>query len=179
MTDIAELDTPRLRLRPITAGDAAFLLGLLNEPAFLRQIGDRGVRDHADAERYIANGPVASYQRHGFGLLLIERKSDGAALGIAGLLKREHLDDVDLGYALSADACGQGYAGEAARAVLEQARTVRGLARLVAIVMPDNSASLRLLRRLGFAYERTLPAEPGQPVLHLHGIALPASIGAR
>lgn len=174
MADIAVLDTPRLRLRPIVPGDATFLLGLLNEPAFLRQIGDRGVRNHADAERYIADGPAASYQRFGFGLLLIERKADGAAIGIAGLLKRAHLDDVDLGYALTASACGQGYAGEAARALLEQAREVHGLARLIAIVMPDNSASLRLLQRLGFAYERTLPAQQAQPTLHLYGIALPA-----
>ncbi|MDP1699142.1 MAG: GNAT family N-acetyltransferase [Xanthomonadaceae bacterium] len=174
MTDIAVLDTPRLRLRPMVAGDAGFLLGLLNEAEFLRQIGDRGVRSHADAERYIANGPVASYQRHGFGLLLVERKCDGAALGIAGLLKREHLDDVDMGYALTASACGQGYAGEAARALLEHAHTVLGFVRLIAIVMPHNLPSLQLLQRLGFTFERTLPAEAGQHELHRYGIALPA-----
>jgi RimJ/RimL family protein N-acetyltransferase len=179
MADITVIDTPRLRLRPLVAGDAGFLLGLLNEPAFLRQIGDRGVRNPADAERYIATGPAASYQRHGFGLLLIERKSDGVALGMAGLLKREHLADVDLGYALTASACGQGYASEAARALLQHAHAVLGFIRLIAIVVPDNLPSLQLLQRLGFAFECTLPAEAGQTVLHRYGIALPACNVAR
>lgn len=159
--------------------DAAFLLGLLNEPAFVRQIGDRGVRSLADAERYILDGPVASYQRFGFGLLLIERKADGVALGMAGLLKRAHLDDVDLGYALSASACGQGYAGEATRALLAHAAIALGLSRLIAIVLADNGPSLALLQRLGFAFECSLPAEDGQTVLHRYGIALPAASVAR
>lgn len=173
MTRIATLDTPRLRLRPITCADAAFLLGLLNEPEFIGQIGDRGVRSLADARRYIVEGPLASYQQHGFGLLLIERKSDGAVLGIAGLLKREHLDDVDLGYALTASACGQGYASEAARALLHHAHATLGFVRLIAIVLPDNKRSLSLLQRLGFSFEQTLAADAGQAALHRYGIALP------
>jgi [ribosomal protein S5]-alanine N-acetyltransferase len=156
------LETPRLLLRRLHASDAGFILKLLNEPAFIRFIGDRGVRDLEDARRYIATGPVASYERHGFGLYLVARREDGEPVGICGLLKREVLQDADLGFAFLREFAGKGYAAEAARRTLEHARTQLGLRRLVAITTADNARSLRLLDRLGFQFERKLrmPDEP-------------------
>lgn len=90
MNELAPLlQTPRLSLRRITIADAPFLLGLLNEPSFIRNIGDRGLRTHDDAQHYVREGPLASYQRHGFGLYLVELRQLGTPIGICGLLKRE------------------------------------------------------------------------------------------
>ena len=90
------LQTDRLIVRPITLDDAPFILTLLNEPSFLRYIGDKKVRTAQDATQYILNGPVASYERHGFGLCLVELKETHTPIGICGLLKREELPDPDI-----------------------------------------------------------------------------------
>ncbi|KPV49042.1 hypothetical protein SE17_34840, partial [Kouleothrix aurantiaca] len=108
------LETERLRLRQFADSDAAFVLELLNEPSWLRFIGDRGVRTLDDALGYITNGPQAMYARYGFSLLVVERTTDGAALGMCGLIKRDTLDAPDIGYAFLPRAWGQGYAREAA-----------------------------------------------------------------
>ena len=148
------LETERLVLRRLTAEDAAFVLELVNDPAWLRFIGDRGVRTVEDARGYILKGPAASYERHGFGLYLTELKEGGAPLGICGLIKRESLEDVDLGFAFLPEFWGRGYASESAAAVLEYARGAFGLKRLVAVTSNDNHASIRLLEKLGFRFER-------------------------
>lgn len=142
--------TPRLMLRHFTLADATFVRHLLNDAAFVRYIGDKGVRDEASAQRYLQEGPLASYARHGFGLYLVARHEDGVEIGMCGLLKRDYLADVDLGYAFLPEHRGQGYAVEAAAATVELARTRFGLQRLVAIVDRDNDASGRVLARLGF-----------------------------
>jgi RimJ/RimL family protein N-acetyltransferase len=153
-------ETPRLRLRHLVRTDAAFILELLNEPDFIRNIGDREVRTLQDARRYIETGPAASYDRHGFGLYLIETREHGTPIGICGLLKRAWLEDVDVGFALGAAFRGRGYAFEAASAVLRHGREVLGLRRIVAISAAHNEASIRVLRRLGLEFERLIPA-PG------------------
>lgn len=150
------LETPRLALRSIAAGDAAFILELLNDPAFLRHIGDRGVRTLDDARAYIDKGPGASYARHGFGLWLVERREDGRPIGMCGLLKRDNLDDVDVGFAYLPAYRGQGYAFEAADAVMAHGRRVLGIDRIVAIVSPDNADSIRLLGKIGLVFERRI-----------------------
>ena len=150
------LQTARLTLCRFTADDAEFIHALLNEPSFLRFIGDRGVRTVEDAGRYIADGPVASYAQHGFGLYLVRLTDDGTAIGICGLLKRDYLEDVDLGFAFLPAHWGNGYAREAARAVMDLAREEFALSRIVAIVSPDNAASIGVLEALGFQFERVL-----------------------
>jgi ribosomal-protein-alanine N-acetyltransferase len=149
-------ETPRLRLRHLNGEDAAFVLELLNEPDFIRNIGDREVRTLDDARRYIQLGPVASYSQHGFGLFLVELRDCGVPIGICGLLKRDYLADVDVGFALRESFRGKGYAFEAASAVLHLGQQVLGLSRIVAITSPDNHASMSLLRRLGLEFERTI-----------------------
>jgi RimJ/RimL family protein N-acetyltransferase len=161
------LETERLTLRRIGVSDAGFILDLLNEPSFLRHIGDKGVRTEGDARRYIQDGPLASYERFGFGLLLVERKDDGEPIGICGLLKREWLEDVDLGFALPPRFWGAGYALEAASAVLAHAREQLGLRRIVAITSLDNEPSIRLLAKLAFRFERVARFTPDGPELRL------------
>ena len=154
------LETERLVLRRLTTKDAAFILELLNDPAFLRYIGDKGVRTHADACRYIETGPMASYERHGFGLYRVELKDGGEPIGMCGLLKRDYLPDVDIGFALLPAHRSKGYTLEAAAAVLAHATDTLGLKRVLAITSPDNVASIGLLERLGFRFERMArPAE--------------------
>lgn len=150
------LETDRLRLRKLTPDDAEFMLRLLNEPSFIRNIGDRGVRTLDDARSYIVNGPVASYERHGFGLWLVEVKDSGAPIGICGLLKRDAMDDTELGYALTPQYWSKGYALESASAVMAYASEELGLKRVAAITDAGNESSIRVLEKIGFKYERMI-----------------------
>lgn len=147
------LETERLFLRELSLADAQFILTLLNEPSFLRYIGDKKVRDISGAEQYILNGPIASYKEHGFGLYAVELKESGTPLGICGLLKRQELAEVDIGFAFLPDFWNRGFAFEAAAAVMKHAEDTFKLKRIVAITSLDNDASIKLLDRLGFTFE--------------------------
>ena len=148
--------TQRLRLRPLEETDAAFILELLNDPDFIRQVGDRGVHDLDSAREYLRKGPLASYAEHGHGLLMVETRADADPVGLCGLVRRAGLDHPDLGYALLPVARGCGYASEAGAAVLAHAREVLGHERVLAIVNPDNLRSIAVLERLGFGVEGTI-----------------------
>ncbi|CAN5151672.1 GNAT family N-acetyltransferase [soil metagenome] len=149
------LQTDRLRLRWFTPGDAAFLLDLLNQPSWLANIGDRGVRSPAEAEAWINERLIAHYRAQGFGFWAVERKADGVLVGMCGLTKRDGLPDVDIGYAFPPPFWGQGYAREAAAACLQHARTALGLRRVLAITGPDNAASARVLEAIGMRHVET------------------------
>lgn len=166
------LRTPRLTLRRFTPQDAPFILELVNDPSFIRYIGDKGVRNLDDARRYLADGPLASYARCGFGLLGVEPRDGGGLIGMCGLLKRDTLDDVDVGYAFLPDFRSRGYAVEAVSAVLDDGHVRCGLARVVAITTPDNAASIRVLERAGFQFERAIRLRPDAEALNLYGRAL-------
>jgi RimJ/RimL family protein N-acetyltransferase len=148
------LETERLILRYLTADDAEFMFELLNEPSFVQNIGDRGVRTLEDARAYILNGPVASYAKNGFGLYLVALKKTNESIGMCGLIKREGLNDVDIGYAFLPRFWSKGYAVESARATKEYARDVIGLKRLVAITDPANEGSIRVLEKIGLRFEK-------------------------
>ena len=150
------LHPERLTLRLLDDGDAEFMLELLNDADFLSQIGDRGVRTLEDARRYLAEGPLAGYARDGFGMWAVVTRHHGVRLGICGLVRREGLDAVDIGYAFLPDWRGKGYALEASQAVMALAREFFGLRRILAITALDNTASIRMLERLGFGFERTI-----------------------
>jgi len=165
------LETERLTLRQFTADDAPFILELVNEPSFIQNIGDRGVRSLADAVKYIETGPVISYARNGFGLYLVQLKESGESMGMCGLIKRPALDDVDIGYAFLPKFWSKGYAVEAALAVKEQARNL-GLKRLVAFTDPANDGSIRVLEKLGFTFEKMVRLSAEDIELKLFGVEL-------
>lgn len=153
------LQTARLLIREFMLRDAAFILELLNEPAFIEFIGDKGVRDLMGAERYLREGPLANYARHGFGLWLVALP-DGTPLGMCGLLKRDFLDHPDLGFAFLAQHRSQGYAHEAASAVLRHAHTQLNLPTVHALTAFRNPESVKLLGKLGFTFVKFIE-QPG------------------
>ena len=161
--DSTVLVTPRLLLRRLTEDDAPFMLALLNDAAFLRFIGDRHVRTEDEARAYIRTGAIASYEANGYGLYLVESKEHGTPIGLCGVLRRDALPDPDLGFAFSAEHRSRGYGKEAATATLDYARRTLGLPRIAAIVSPENEISLRLLRGLGFAFERMVRMAEDEP----------------
>jgi ribosomal-protein-alanine N-acetyltransferase len=138
----------------LTPDDAPFMLALLNDPDFLRNVGDRGARTLDDTRTYIVNGPMAMYDMYGHGLYLVVERATGESAGICGLLKRDSLEDVDIGFAFLPAFRGKGYAAESAAAVKDYAGDVLGLTRLVAIARPDNAASIRVLEKIGMKAAR-------------------------
>jgi len=154
------LETPRLRLRRLTLSDAdaGFMLRLVNDPGWLRNIGDRNVRTLDDARRYIGK-TLDMYDRLGFGSWVAELKETGEPIGTCGLVKRDAIDDVEVGYALLPEYRGRGFAIEGARATLAYAWDVLGLPRVAAIVTPANGDSIKVLEAVGLRFVRaiTLP----------------------
>lgn len=145
-----DLSTERLRLRWLSEADAPMYLQLLNEPSFLAGIADKGVRNLEQARQHLRDGPIASYAKHGYGMYALERREDGAWVGICGLVRREGLDHPDLGYALLQRHQGLGYAGEAGAACLRLAHQAWALETVAAITSLDNQRSARVLGKLGF-----------------------------
>ena len=161
------LETDRLQLRRVELDDAAFLLDLLNQPSFLHFIGDKGLRTLDDARDYILTGPLASYERFGFGMYLTVLKEERIPIGICGLLKRDSLEDVDVGYAFLPQFWSKGYAFESASAVMAYARNVLGIDRIVAVVSPDNGASIHILEKLGLRFETMIRLLEDSPEIKL------------
>lgn len=164
------LETERLVLRHFTPDDDSFILELVNEPGWKKYIGDRGINTLDKARKYIETVPLASYAKHGFGLWAVELKNDGSLVGMCGLIKRDTLDDVDIGFALLSRFEGRGYAREAANATLAYARDQLGLRRVVAITTDDNDRSGKLLERAGMSYEG--PISQAGETLRLYAIVL-------
>ena len=165
-------ETERLILRRLSIQDAAFILELLNDPAFLRFIGDKGVRTPEDARDYIVKEPIDSYDRLGFGIYLTELKTDQLPIGICGLGKKDFLRDVHIGFAFLPQFRSKGFAFEAACAVMTYGRDGLGLNRIVAVVAPDNERSIHLLGKLGLRFERMLrwPEDGSEVKLFASGV---------
>jgi RimJ/RimL family protein N-acetyltransferase len=164
------LVTTRLIVRPMSIADAGFILTLLNEPSWLRFIGDRGVRTIDDAKNYITQGPVAMYASLGFGLCTVELRDSACPVGICGLLKRDYLDAADIGFAFLPAYWGKGYAYEAANAILNFAKADLGLKRILATTRPENIASQKLLEKLGLRFERLMAHPDGDRDLKVYAI---------
>jgi len=143
--------TRRLSVHALGLEDAAFVARLLNEPGFVRFIGDKGVRSETDARRYLEDGALADYRAHGYGAYLVRTLDGGEAVGICGFYQRSNLDCPDLGFAFSESAWGRGYAVEASTALLDYGRDTLRLDEVAAIVNPDNARSIRVIEKLGFA----------------------------
>ena len=165
-------ETARLRLRELGPDDAAFVMELVNEPGWLRWIGDRNVHSLDDARGYLAKGPLASYERHGFGLWAVELAASAEPLGMCGLVRRATLEHVDLGFAFLSRHWGHGYAREAAAAVVRLARERYRLEKLVAITDVDNLASQNVLASVGFVYDKPVHMDDTGESLSLYALDL-------
>lgn len=165
-------ETERLLLRELTVADAPFIFELVNEPAWIEFIGDKGVRSIVDAEKYIINGPRKSYSTNGFGLWLVQLKELNIPIGMCGLIKREALEHVDIGFAFLAVHNGKGYGFEAATAALDYAQNKIGLKHILAITNQDNVRSIRLLEKLGLTFERLITMPGDVKPIHLMGASL-------
>jgi len=148
------LETERLVLSHLTIADASFMLELMNEPEFIEFVADRGLRTEADAALYLAEKILPSYEKFGFGLWRVDLKQSAAPIGICGLLKRDTLDDPDVGFSILKRFCGTGYCYEAAAAVLHYGRTTLGLKKICGITAPNNRISIHLLEKLGLKLQR-------------------------
>lgn len=162
------LETARLLLRHFSRDDAAFILRLLNEPSFIQNVGDKGVRTLEQASGYLLEGPIKSYQIYGHGLYLVALKESLQPIGMCGLLKRDQFDDVDLGYAFLPEFWSKGFAFESASAVLNFGLNVLGRTKTLAIVSPDNAASIKVLKKLGFAFSKyvQMPRDKAEVALY-------------
>jgi ribosomal-protein-alanine N-acetyltransferase len=161
------LETDRLVLREFSPDDAPFMLRLLNEPSFLHFIGDRGVRNLEQARQYVVERILSSYERHGFGLYMVELADSQEAIGTCGLIKREGMKDVEIGFAFLPEFWSRGYAVESAQAVMDYARRDLDLERVVAIANPDNERSFRLLEKIGLRFERMIQLSEKDPEIKL------------
>jgi RimJ/RimL family protein N-acetyltransferase len=170
--------TGRLRLRTAHLDDAAFYHALVNDPAFIEHIGDRGIRTLEEARQALLAGPIAMQEERGHSLYVVELKEDGSLIGMCGLIKRDTLDGVDIGYAYLPPWRGQGYAFEAAQAVLAHAPAL-GLTRVLAITSPDNVASNGLLRKLGMGFVRFMHLVPDDAGSNLYSIELARTVERR
>ena len=161
VTMIAE--TPRLELRELTLDDTEFILGLVNEPSFLANIGDKGVRTLDDAQQFILDGPWKRDQKPGYGQLMVELKPDGVPIGVCGLLYRKALDVTDVGCAFLPAYWRQGIASEAASAIMEYGRSTLGVEKIVGLTSKDNLASIGLLEKFGMKFERIVKMSADDP----------------
>jgi RimJ/RimL family protein N-acetyltransferase len=161
--------TERLLLRELELQDDGFILRLLNEEAFMRFIGDKGVRTLADARDYILQGPMDSYRRFGFGLYLTGLRDSGQPIGICGLVKRDTLADVDIGFAFLSHYWSRGYAAESAAAVLAYGTQQLRLPRIVAITAPDNQGSIAVLEKIGLRFQSMIKLSEHSPELKMYG----------
>jgi [ribosomal protein S5]-alanine N-acetyltransferase len=159
------IETKRLFLREFTTDDSAFMLELLNTPNWLRFIGDRGVRTIEDAEQYLLNGYMKSYQMHGFGFYKVVIKDSNQPIGICGIIKRDYLADVDIGFAFLPQFVGKGYGFEAASATLEYTRNTLKIKRVIAIVDPENVVSIGLIEKIGLAFEKMIQSDRGEELM--------------
>ena len=149
---MSSLKTERLNLRWLVPGDEAILLAVWNDPAFIQNVGDRGVRTLQEASEAMEKGPLKLYSDHGYGPYRVALADSEEAIGICGLFKRDNLDDPDIGFAILPHHCGKGYAFEAADTVSTHAREGLGLKRMTAIVSPKNNASIGLIKKLGLTF---------------------------
>ena len=172
MTNVV-LETGRLQLRRLTTGDAEFLIEVFNDPAFIRFVGNRDIRTIDQAKEFLEKGPFESYRRHGFGHFLVTLKDAGTPIGICGFVKRDSLEDTDIGFSLLPEFRAQGYAFEAASALMDYAVHILGFNRIVAIASPENASSIRLLEKLGLRFERMVKLSEDGQTLSLFATSFP------
>jgi RimJ/RimL family protein N-acetyltransferase len=163
------VESERLKLREFTFDDAEFIVELLNTDGWLKFIGDRNVKSIEQACTYLKNGPIKSYTDNGFGLCMVERKADGKGIGMCGIIKRDTLENPDIGFAFLPEYTGKGYAFEIAKATLEYAKDILKISRVFAITVKGNTNSIRLLEKIGLNYLKIIKSQDGKEELILYG----------
>ncbi len=148
------IETPRLRIRELSLEDAAFILRLVSEPAFIANIGDKGLRTQEDARYFISTGPWTHQRKRGYGQFLVELKEDHKPVGICGILFRESLAVSDVGFAILEEYRGSGLASEAAGAIMNYGRIELQIEEIVGLTSADNIPSIRVLEKLGMRFEK-------------------------
>ncbi|HMG16436.1 MAG TPA: GNAT family N-acetyltransferase [Saprospiraceae bacterium] len=166
------IETDRLIICELNISDAPFILKLLNTPSWIKYIGDRNIKTIQDAENYLTSGPIESYNKNGFGLFKIELKDNNHAIGMCGLIKRDVLDDIDLGFALLPEYEAKGYAYEASMGVLKMAKSDLNLNTILAITLPENTSSINLLKKIGLQFERLIKLKEDSEDLMLFSMSL-------
>ena len=151
-----KLKTERLILSEFTKIDAPFFYELANDPDFIKYIGDRNVNSISDAEKYIADNIIPSYTLHGFGFYIVRLKENGASIGMCGLIKRDWMDYVEIGFAFLTEYRGKGYAIESSIVTKKYAKENIGISTLSAITDVNNEKSGNLLNRLGLEFSRLI-----------------------
>lgn len=164
------LETERLFLRQLCLHDTAFIIELLNSEGWKKYIGDKNVKTAEQARQYLTNGPLKSYAAHGFGLYLVALKNVWTPVGICGLIKRDYLPFPDIGYAFLPHANGNGYAYEIAHALIRFAFNELKMEKILAITLPDNKPSVKLLHKLGMKFEEQFTDLHYNEVLDRYGI---------
>ena len=162
------LETDRLRLREFTTADATFILELVNSPGWLQFIGDRNIKTTVQAIAYLENGPLRSYADHGFGLALVETKDNKIPIGMCGIIKRDNLDNPDIGFAFLPGYTRKGYAFEIATATLAYAAGQLKLPTVYAITAPGNIRSISLLGKIGLKFIKKIDAPKDNEELLLY-----------
>jgi len=157
MTSI--LETGRLSLREFNTIDAAFIIQLLNSEGWLKFIGDRHIKTLEQAENYLTNGPMKSYSVNGFGLSMVELKNTHTPIGMCGIIKRDNLPDIDIGFAFLEEFMGNGYAFEIAQATINFAKENLQKETILAITIPTNVRSINLLKKIGMKFEKNFSFE--------------------
>ena len=150
------VETKRLILREINVEDAEFVLRLVNEPSFVSNIGDKGLKNLYDAERFILEGYWTNQERSGYGMFLVELKGGGDPIGSCGLLYRKVLDVTDIGFAFLPEFWNRGFAYEAAEAIMKYGHSTLGVKKIVGLTSEDNLGSINLLKKLGMDFEKTV-----------------------
>lgn len=168
--NIEVIETARLLLRPFILEDSDFILKLLNTKGWIKYIGDRNVKTTEQARQYLENGPLRSYQTNGFGLNLVQLKTNNKPIGMCGLIKRGYLDHPDIGFAFLPDYTGQGYAYEIAKRTVQYALTQLEKEKILAITLPENSSSIKLLEKIGFRYQKNFVDNDTNEELSLYSI---------
>lgn len=143
-------ETERLRFRAMSETDDEFILDLLNSSGWQEFIGDKNVHNVEQARSYIRNSIESSYKNNEFGIWVVCLRDSGAVVGTCGLVNRDTLPDIDIGYAFLPQFYGQGFATEASLAVLSFAKNSLNLKRVLAIVSHGNHASVKVLEKLSF-----------------------------
>jgi len=157
--------TERLILNPFAESDAPFLNQLMNSPGYLKYIGDRKIRTDEKAAEYIKDKLIPAYEKNGFGFYIVRLRHMDFPIGLCGMTKRDHLEEIDLGFGFLDEYQGQGYAQEASRGVMEHAQEYHDIERLIAVTTEDNLLSRRLLEKLGFTVGKLIKWTNGEEIM--------------